>query len=61
VQHDKDTDWYSFNTKEVALMKGVLAGVLRSELFRPTEDDEFLLEFLKVDKSTESLAADIPF
>ena len=46
VQHDKDTDWWSFNTKEVDIMKGVLGSVLRSDLFHPTKDHDCLLDHL---------------
>lgn len=60
VQHDKDTDWWSFNNREVKLMKGVLGSVLRSELFDPTEDHAALIAYLSVDESTEVLANELP-
>lgn len=56
VQHDKDTDWWSFSPKEVNLMKRVLESVFRSDLFNPTVDHENLLKYLKVQESTETLA-----
>lgn len=56
VQHDKDTDWWSFNHKEVKLMKSVLEGVLRSELFKPEKQHDELLAYLKVDEPADVLA-----
>lgn len=58
VQHDKDTDWWSFSSKEVKLMKRVLESIFRSELFKPTADHECLLDYLKVHEPTETLADD---
>lgn len=60
VQHDRDTDWWSFNDREVKLMKGVLGSVLRSELFNPTAEHEPLISYLKVEESTEALANELP-
>lgn len=59
VQHDKDTDWWSFNNPELKLMKGVLGSVLRSELFNPLPQHDSLIAYLKVDETTESLADEL--
>ena len=56
VQHDKDTDWYSFNNREVELMRGVLGSVLRSELFAPDEDQALIISYLKASKPTSEIA-----
>lgn len=56
VQHDKDTDWYSFNNREVELMRGVLGSVLRSELFAPDEDQAPLISYLKASEPTSEIA-----
>lgn len=61
VQHDRDTDWYSFNNQEVKLMKKVLLSVLSSDLFRPEDKHKPIIEYLKVDESAEQLADAIPF
>jgi hypothetical protein len=61
VQHDKDTDWWNFNNREVKLMKGVLRSVLCSQLFTPLPEHTALLGYLNVTESTEELAADLPF
>jgi hypothetical protein len=59
VQHDKDTDWYSFNNREVELMRGVLGSVLRSELFAPDEGQALLISYLKSSESTSKIAETI--
>lgn len=59
VQHDSDTDWYSFNDKEVKLMKKVLLSVLTSDLFKPEDEHTSIIEHLKVEESIEQLAAAI--
>jgi hypothetical protein len=56
VQHEKDTDWWSFSSKEVKLMKRVLESVLRSKIFDPTVEHEHMLTYLKVSEPTEELA-----
>lgn len=61
VQHDKDTDWWNFNNKEVKLMKGVLHSVLCSQLFDPLPEHTALFEYLTVVESTAALAAELPF
>lgn len=61
VQHDRDTDWYSFNNQEVKLMKKVLLSVLSSDLFKPEGKHNPIIEFLKVEESAEQLADEIPF
>ena len=61
VQHDKDTDWWNFNNKEVKLMKGVLHSVLCSQLFDPLPEHTALFEYLTVVESTADLAAELPF
>jgi hypothetical protein len=61
VQHDKDTDWWKFSNKDVKLMKGVLNSILRSELFKPEDDYEDMLAYLKVEEPPEKLADDISF
>lgn len=59
VQHDKDTDWYSFNNREVELMRGVLGSVLCSELFAPDEDQALLISYLKASEPTSKIAEEI--
>ncbi len=59
VQHDKDTDWYSFNNREVELMRGVLGSVLRSELFSPDGDQALLISYLNVSEPTSKIAKEI--
>jgi len=61
VQHDKDTDWWNFNNKEVKLMKGVLFSVLSSQLFSPLPEHSSLIGYLTVAETTEELAAELPF
>lgn len=61
VQHDKDTDWWSFSSKEVKLMKGVLNSIFRSELFHPEAEHEEFLAYLQVAEAPEKLAAEILF
>ncbi len=61
VQHDKDTDWWSFNQKELKLMKAVLGSVLSSALFSPTVKHESLLSYLRIDETPDKLADEIPF
>ncbi|MFN0299931.1 MAG: hypothetical protein ACKVQU_06215 [Burkholderiales bacterium] len=61
VQHDKDTDWWSFSEKEVKLMKKVLDSVLRTKLFSPEPQHEPLLAFLAVPEPADKLADDVPF
>lgn len=58
VQHDKDTDWWSFNMKELKLMKAVLLSVLSTELFSPDAEHEKLLSYLRVEEEPEALAED---
>ena len=47
VQHDHDTDWYSFDSREVKLMKKVLLSVLVSDLFEPEAKHEQIIAYLK--------------
>lgn len=47
VQHDHDTDWYSFDSREVKLMKKVLLSVLVSDLFEPGAKHEQIIAYLK--------------
>jgi hypothetical protein len=61
VQHDKDTDWWSFNEKELKLMKAVLGSVLCSELFAPAEEHDEFLAYLRVQEKPETLVDDLPF
>lgn len=51
VQHDQDTDWWNFSTKEVKLMKGVLHSLFTSSLFHPDADDLERLKYLQVAES----------
>lgn len=60
VQHDRDTDWWSFNDRELKLMKGVLSSVLRSELFNPETEHDPLIAYLKVEETTDALADELP-
>lgn len=60
VQHDKDTDWYSFSSKEVQLMKKVLHSVFSSEIFSPEEKHQEMLSYLVVQEDAETLADGIP-
>lgn len=50
VQHDRDTDWYSFSEQEVKLMKAVLLSVLTGYPFKPEPTDESILSYLRVDE-----------
>jgi hypothetical protein len=59
VQHDKDTDWWSFELKHVKLMKGVLYRIFNSTHFHPEQEHDYLLEFLKVEEAPEQLDDDI--
>jgi hypothetical protein len=60
VQHDRDTDWYAFNNREVKLMKKVLLSVLVSDLFAPEAKHEHIMSYLKVDETVDQLAKEIP-
>ncbi len=48
VQNDHDTDWYSFDSREVKLMKKVLLSVLVSNLFEPEAQHQQIIAYLKV-------------
>lgn len=61
VQHDKDTDWWNFNDREVKLMKRVLHSVLCSQLFDPLPQHTAMLGYLTVAESIEDLASEFPF
>lgn len=61
VQHDKDTDWWSFNEKELKLMKAVLGSVLCSELFSPEKEHDEFLAYLRVEEKPETLVDNLPF
>ncbi|MGH7180655.1 MAG: hypothetical protein ACREJN_01615 [Nitrospiraceae bacterium] len=59
-QHDRDTDWYSFNMREVKLMKKVLLSVLASNLFKPETEHEQIIGYLNVEEPVDQLANEIP-
>lgn len=61
VQHDKDTDWWSFSDNEVKLMKKVLDSVFRTKFFGPEAQHEPLLAFLAVPEPADKLADHVPF
>jgi hypothetical protein len=50
VQHDADTDWFSFTGREVALLLNALRSILSLTLFQPTPDHLELLSFLDTDR-----------
>lgn len=60
VQHDRDTDWYAFNIREVKLMKKVLLSVLVSDLFEPEAEHEQIIGYLKVEETVDQLANETP-
>lgn len=60
VQHDNDTDWYSFNSREVKLMKKVLLSVLVSDLFEPEAKHEQIIGYLKVNETVDQLVDEVP-
>ncbi len=61
VQHDRDTDWYSFNDQEVKLSKKVLFSVLSSDFFEPEEKHCTIIQYMKVQEPIDQLADSIPF
>lgn len=46
VQHDADTDWFSFTGREVKLLLDALRSILSLEFFQPTPDRLAFLAFL---------------
>jgi hypothetical protein len=59
VQHDQDTDWWSFGNNQVNLMKGVLGSVLRSDLFDSPPEKLVIFEYLIVEESIKKLASEL--
>ncbi len=59
VQHDKCTNWWSFEVKHEKLMKGVLYRIFSSTHFHPEEAHAYLLEFLRVGEAPLQLDDDI--
>lgn len=58
VQHGRETDWWSFDWKQFKLMKSVLGSVLRSPLFDPLPEHEYIIGFLQVSETADQLGAD---
>lgn len=59
VQHDRDTDWYSFGEHEIKLMKTVLLSVLTGYPFKPEPKDEPILSYLRVAESIDQLVDEL--
>lgn len=58
VQNGRESDWWSFDGNQFKLMKRVLDGILRSSLFDPQHEHEYIIGFLHVQETPEQLGAD---